>query len=134
MTEYTIGQLAKQSDIAASTLRYYEHIGLIKEVRRSDNNYRYYPARTLNTVKFIKNAQAIGFSLQEIEDLLISQREHDQDCHNIVNLVSRKIQETDEQIKQLKEKKQRLQQLAVCCDGTSPATNCPILCELSSSP
>lgn len=130
MKEFSIGQLAEQSGVTTSSLRYYERVGLIKKVRRSESNYRYYPAETLNIIKLIKNAQAIGFSLQEIEEILLSRENQQQDCHDIVSMVKHKQREVDNEVLELQKKQQRLQSLIECCDGVARVQECPILCEL----
>lgn len=74
-----IGELAKRSGLAASRIRFYEKIGLLKTVKRSANGYRSYPPETLLVLELITNAQDAGFSLDELSSLLpsdLSQWEH----------------------------------------------------------
>ncbi|MCS5562639.1 MAG: MerR family transcriptional regulator [Oleiphilaceae bacterium] len=67
-----IGELAKRSGLAASRIRFYEKIGLLKTVKRSANGYRSYPPETLLVLELITNAQDAGFSLDELSALLPS--------------------------------------------------------------
>lgn len=67
-----IGELAKRSGLAASRIRFYEKIGLLKTVKRSANGYRSYPPETLLVLELITNAQDAGFSLDELSSLLPS--------------------------------------------------------------
>ncbi len=67
-----IGELAKRSGLAASRIRFYEKIGLLKTVKRSANGYRSYPPETLLVLELITNAQDAGFSLDELSGLLPS--------------------------------------------------------------
>ena len=69
-TEYTIGELAKAADVASSTLRYYERRGLVEPDNRSEGNYRLYGPETLERVRFIRAAQATGFTLDDVAMLL----------------------------------------------------------------
>ena len=70
MDNLTIGDVAKQADVHSETLRYYERRGLVARPPRSVSNYRLYPEDTVRRVRFIKHAQAVGFSLKEIKELL----------------------------------------------------------------
>jgi DNA-binding transcriptional MerR regulator len=70
MDELTIGKLAKQANVHVETLRYYERRAMIPKPRRTVANYRLYSPENLRQVKFIKQAQGLGFSLKEIKKLL----------------------------------------------------------------
>ena len=64
------GQVAKQTGVNVETLRYYERQGLIDAPPRTASGYREYPAETVSRIRFIRRAKALGFTLQEIGDLL----------------------------------------------------------------
>jgi MerR family copper efflux transcriptional regulator len=70
-----IGELARQSGVAASTLRFYETNGLLASARRSSNGYRDYPSETLERIGLIRLAQSLGFNLQQIAGVLVGQGE-----------------------------------------------------------
>ena len=70
MDTFTIGELARQANVHVETLRYYERRGLIPKPHRTVSNYRVYSFENLRRVKFIKQAQGLGFSLKEINKLL----------------------------------------------------------------
>jgi DNA-binding transcriptional MerR regulator len=70
MGKLTIGDVAEQAQVHSETLRYYERRGLIARPPRSRSNYRLYPEETVQRVRFIKRAQALGFSLNDIKELL----------------------------------------------------------------
>jgi MerR family mercuric resistance operon transcriptional regulator len=70
MNDFTIGVLAKQANVHVETLRYYERRGLIPKPHRTVSNYRVYSSENLRRVMFIKQAQCLGFSLNEIKKLL----------------------------------------------------------------
>ncbi|QIJ03794.1 MerR family transcriptional regulator [Shewanella chilikensis] len=67
---YTIGKLAEQASINVETVRYYERRGLIEKPEKPHLGYRLYPLATLNRIKFIKRSQDLGFTLEEISNLL----------------------------------------------------------------
>ena len=66
----TIGELARTMQIAASTIRYYERIGLLVPDERSGGNYRLYSEASLRRLRFIRSAQSIGFTLDDVQSLL----------------------------------------------------------------
>ena len=70
MDELTIGEVAEQAKVHIETLRYYERRGLVATPLRSRANYRLYPEETMRRIRFIKRAQALGFSLTDIKELL----------------------------------------------------------------
>lgn len=69
-TEYTIGELAEEVGVPTSTLRYYERSGLVSPDGRTSGNYRIYGAAAVERVRFIRAAQATGFTLEDIARLL----------------------------------------------------------------
>ena len=66
-TQFTISQLAKAADVPTSTLRYYERVGLVIPETRSHSNYRLYGDESLEKLKFIRAAQAVGFTLEDVK-------------------------------------------------------------------
>lgn len=70
MAYLKIGELAKQTGLAVGTLRYYSDQGVLQPIERGNNGYRYYSEDASHQVEFIKKAQALGFSLEEIKQIL----------------------------------------------------------------
>ena len=70
MNGLTIGKLAKEADIGIETVRFYERQGLVAPPPRTESNYRVYPEEEVARIKFIKRAKALGFTLNEVKDLL----------------------------------------------------------------
>ena len=89
MDGLTIGAVAKQANVRVETLRYYERQGLVARPPRSRSNYRLYPADTVRRVQFIKRAQSLGFSLQEITELLTLRAEPTARCADVRRLAYR---------------------------------------------
>ncbi|MCL6704613.1 MerR family transcriptional regulator [Pseudomonas sp. T1.Ur] len=96
-----IGELEARSGASRHTLRYYEQIGLISPLRRT-NNYRVYTAQTLQDLDFIQRAQSMGFSLGEIGQILDAQRNELIDCAEGAKLIEKKMAEIKEKIGNLK--------------------------------
>lgn len=96
-----IGELEARSGASRHTLRYYEQIGLISPLRRT-NNYRLYTAQTLQDLDFIQRAQSMGFSLGEIGQILDAQRNELIDCADGAKLIEKKMAEIEEKIANLK--------------------------------
>ena len=70
MSSLSIGALAKRSGVGVETVRFYERRGLVRRPSRPRAGYRAYPEDAIGRIRFIRNAQALGFSLQEIKELL----------------------------------------------------------------
>jgi MerR family copper efflux transcriptional regulator len=95
-----IGELEQKSGASRHTLRYYESLGLLS-VQRHDNNYREYSARSLLDIAFIQQAQGMGFSLNEIGEILQAQRDQQIDCAQGALLVGKKLLEVEAKIANL---------------------------------
>lgn len=96
-----IGELAKQTGVAVGTLRYYESLGLLEPALRSSSGYRYYTADAARQVQFIKKAQRLSFSLQEIQQILVFRRQGVKPCRLVQDLLSRKIDLLEEEIQRM---------------------------------
>jgi DNA-binding transcriptional MerR regulator len=103
-----IGEVAKQTGLAVGALRYYESLGLLSS-ERGDNGYRYYSPEAVHQVQFIKKAQAIGFSLEEIGEVLNLHEKGDTPCGLVQSLLQEKINQLESQIKQMTEFKAELE-------------------------
>ena len=105
-----IGELAKQTNLAVGTLRYYSDIGLLQPAQRGDNGYRYYSQNASKQVEFIKKAQAIGFSLEEIKTILDVRDRGEKPCNLVQGLLDNKIEQLEIQIKKMSLFKQELEE------------------------
>ena len=105
-----IGELAKQTNLAVGTLRYYSDLGLLQPVQRGDNGYRYYSQNASKQVEFIKKAQAIGFSLEEIKTILDVRDRGEKPCNLVQGLLDNKIEQLEIQIKKMSLFKQELEE------------------------
>ena len=103
-----IGELEKATGVNRHALRFYEREGLLPPVVRHANNYRDYPDRAVADVSFIRQAQALGFSLAEIRDILAAMRDSQMDCEAGAKLVGIKLAEVDRKIVELQNLRQHL--------------------------
>lgn len=105
-----IGQLSKLSGFSKDTIRYYEKIGLIELPKRSvlSNNYKDYPDEILQQLKAIRKYKDLGFTLEEIRELLVLQSIKVLDVSKVLQLVDFKLIGIDEQIEKLHEYKMKL--------------------------
>jgi len=112
-----IGQAAKQSGISAKMIRYYEEIGLIRAVTRTDAGYRMYSAQDLKALQFIKHARELGFSSEQMKELLSLWENTDRHSAEVKKLALKHIDELNQKIKSLKDMVQVLEQAAAACAG-----------------
>ena len=129
-----IGELSKQTGFQVETLRFYEKQGLLSPVSRSESGYREYNKASLRELQFIKQAKSVGFSLNEISELLTLQVERDQhSCGDVKSIAEKKIIQIDSKIRELDMMRKALHRITdACCGGLEPATSCTILNALES--
>ncbi len=127
----TIGRLADRADINIESVRYYERVGLIRQPRKPVSGYRQYPVELVERIRFVKRAQAYGFSLHEIKDLL---KIGDGRCHDVQQKAIEKRDYINNQINDLKKLVQTLDQLIEACDLNQSNSGCPIVKTFSQSP
>jgi MerR family copper efflux transcriptional regulator len=130
MEKLTTGQLAKQANVNLETIRYYERRGLLPQPPRNESGHRRYTLDSLRRTEFIKRAQSLGFSLNEISDLLSLRVGTGKTCADVKTRVDAKIKDVQEKIVDLKDIEQALIRLADKCSGAGPVGQCPILEEL----
>ncbi len=128
MPDLTRGELAKQSGVNRETIRYYERNGLLPTPDRTEANYCLFAPKNVQRVRFIKRAQAVGFSLGEIKLLLDLKYNEDATCGSVRGVVGSKIAEIDEKINALVAMRDILVSLNEDCPGGDrPVSECPIL-------
>jgi MerR family copper efflux transcriptional regulator len=96
-----IGELGRQTDVSAKTIRYYEEIGLLPEPQRAANGYREYRDDAVLRLQFIRDAQATGLTLTEIASILDLRSDGEGTCHHVVELLERHLEDLDRHIESL---------------------------------
>ncbi|WP_105188267.1 Zn(2+)-responsive transcriptional regulator [Pseudoalteromonas sp. T1lg48] len=127
-----IGELAKQVDMSTDALRYYEQQGLLSAPLRNASGYRQYGRKHMAQLRFIRRAKDVGFSLEEIAELLKINFEKEQhSCQEVKDLTLKKRELVAERIAELQRFHASLSQLAEqCCGSSAPAQHCSILTAL----
>ena len=95
------GELAAQAGVGVQTLHYYERLGLLPKPARSPANYRLYSPEALRRVQFIKKAQAVGFTLEEIKQIFTFQRPGAVRCRGVAELGEKRLRELDARLEML---------------------------------
>jgi MerR family transcriptional regulator, copper efflux regulator len=121
------GQIATAADVNVETIRYYERRGLIPPPRRSEANYRKYSADTIPRVKFVKHAQDLGFTLEEIRELLSLRATRGARAAEVRAKAAAKVTDIDARIAALQRMRTALTHLVAECSGDGPASGCTIL-------
>lgn len=127
MNSFTIGQVASRVGISTDSVRFYEQRGLIVEPPRSENGYRQYPEVTIARLIFIKRAKGMGFTLNEIQELLSIQRDTAHTCDDVRTQASEKLKRVEEKLAELNRMKGALEYLIHTCVDEGDASHCPIL-------
>ena len=130
MSELTIGSLADEAGVNVETIRYDQRRGLMPEPDKPAQGYRRYDATTVKRVRFIKRAQALGFTLEEIGGLLKLDEAHA--CAETRELASHKLQTIETKLADLVAMRKALTALLCQCDAGAMKGNCPIIHALGS--
>ncbi|TBR76553.1 MAG: Hg(II)-responsive transcriptional regulator [Burkholderiaceae bacterium] len=125
MSELTIGGLADEAGVNVETIRYYQRRGLMPEPDRPTYGYRRYGPDTVKRVRFIKRAQALGFTLEEIGGLLELDEAHA--CVETRELAAHKLQTIETKLADLAAMRKALMTLLRQCDAGAMKGNCPII-------
>ncbi|QIQ22280.1 Cu(I)-responsive transcriptional regulator [Zophobihabitans entericus] len=127
---YEIGQASEMSGVSAKMIRHYETIGLIPPIKRTLSNYRIYSEMDVQMLAFIKHTRSLGFSLEQIKELLALWNNEKRTSAEVKQLVMTHIKELEDRIKEMQAMRKVLQNLASsCCGNDDP--DCPILDGLS---
>lgn len=121
------GEVAARAGVNIQTLRYYERRGLLKEPERRPSGYRKYPQEAVQVIRFIKRAQDLGFTLSEIEDLLLLRNDQESACSEVRAAAKAKIADIEQKIFHLRAMKRALGVLVASCTTEGSARHCPIL-------
>lgn len=125
-----IGEAALASGVSAKMIRYYESIGLVPAVSRTNSGYRVYAQDDVRTLRFIRRARDLGFSVRQIGELLALWHDRPHSSADVKHLALQHAAALDDKAVQLKALAATLRHLAHSCCGDH-RTNCPILEKLS---
>ncbi len=128
------GQVAKAAGVNVETLRFYERRGILKEPERRSSGYREYPPEAVRVVRFVKRAQELGFTLDEVEELLVLRENDGASCEEAQATATQKMEEIEEKIQRLRAMKKALAVLVKSCATKGSVRECPILDALDNKP
>ena len=133
MQTMTRGEVARRTGVNIETVRYYEQRGLIPRPPRSASGYRKYTEDYVERIRFIKRAQELGFTLQEIVELLSLRVDPEMDRGEVKQRAEAKLADIEEKIRDLERMAQALTTLVATCSGCGPTSECPILGTMQSA-
>lgn len=125
-----IGQAAADSGVSAKMIRHYESVELLPPAARTDAGYRQYTDKDVHTLRFIRRSRDLGFSIDEIRDLLSLWQDRRRPSRQVRALAQVHIDELAAKLEKLQQMKATLEHLVHCCRGDE-RPDCPILDELA---
>jgi Cu(I)-responsive transcriptional regulator len=130
---YSIGRAAELSGVTPKMIRHYESLELIPKAARTLGDYRVYSAQEVHTLRFVRRARSLGFSMEEIRGLLSLWRNQRRASAEVKRLALRHVAELDSKIEELRSMRAALADLAAHCHGDQ-RPECPILDDLGRLP
>lgn len=125
-----IGEASSASGVSAKMIRYYETIGLIRAASRTESGYRIYGDDDIHTLRFIRSARDLGFSVEQIEELLALWRDRSRASATVKSVALRHIEELEQKARELHNMAATLRHLAENCRGDQ-RPHCPIIDSLA---
>lgn len=122
----TIGELSRAGGVPTSTVRYYERAGLLRPSARSGSNYRLYSNEDLHRLRFVRAAQATGFTLDDIKQLLRPAR-----CHRVQGLIETRLAEVGARMRELRHVQKVLRGALELCQEHEETGRCAVVETLS---
>ncbi|MFV0443462.1 MAG: heavy metal-responsive transcriptional regulator [Planctomycetaceae bacterium] len=133
MTLLKIGEVARQADVGIDTIRYYERQGLLAEPERRPSGYRQYDESVVARLRFIRHTKELGFTLNEIKELLALWFNRQTRCEHVRGLAEKKIHNIEEKVRRLNKMKQSLKQIVRQCVDRNQVDQCPLWLGLDDS-
>ena len=124
-----IGDLAERAGVTTPTIRYYEKLGLLRPAFRSSAGYRRYSEAAVDELAFIRKAQALGFSLEEVREILTLSRAGQAPCSTVLSIAQQHLTAVEERIRQLQRFRDQLAGELAKWDGRTAPT-CEGLCQI----
>ncbi len=122
-----IGEVAKAAGVGIDAVRFYEREGLIPEPARRPSGYREYSQDVVLSLRFIKRAKELGFSLKEISELLSLERNPEATAGDVKRQAEEKLTDLEERIRSLQRMRRALRKVMEQCSGSGPTSSCSIL-------
>ncbi|MCB1690147.1 MAG: MerR family DNA-binding protein [Halioglobus sp.] len=126
MHAMTIGKLARLAEVGVDTVRYYERLGLLPQAKRAESGYRLYSQVDVDRLSFIRRAKTLGFSLEDIAELLTLNAAAG-DRAEVKRLSEQRLDSIELKIRELMAIRDALASLVTRCSGRGPIKSCPII-------
>jgi MerR family copper efflux transcriptional regulator len=136
-SELKIGELASAAEVSRDTIRYYERVNLLPRASRTRAGYRLYAEGDVERLRFIKQAQSFGFSLNEIRQLLPARRSGLEECRRVRALLRSKLSEVDSRLAKIRAFRRSLAEYLSECEEALEGKRgdyCPVLFDISRGP
>ena len=130
MKSVNIGQASKASGVSAKMIRHYEEVGLIPAASRTESGYRQYSEAEVHSLRFIRHARDLGFSIAQIGELVGLWQNRRRSSSRVKALALAHVAELERKVANLQAMKETLEHLAHCCHGDD-RPECPILDRLA---
>ena len=130
---FNIGEAAARSGVSTKMARHYESLGRLPSVARTEAGYRRYGEREVHTLRFIRRARDLGFSMAEIGELLALWQNRRRTSASVKRIALAHVADLDRRMAEMAAMRQTLHDLADCCHGDQ-RPDCPILDQLSGNP
>lgn len=134
-----IGEALKETGLSVDTIRFYEKEGLLKRSTRTEGGFRLFGQREIDALKFIRKAQELGFSLQEVRELLFLQGDGIESCEHVRELLEQKVAGVRGKIDALRKLQRGLERALRQCErvlgetGPTHEGGCPVLKKLGTT-
>lgn len=128
---YNIGEAAKASGVSAKMIRHYESLGLLSRARRTAAGYRIYDQNDIHTLRFVRRARDLGFSMKAIQQLLGLWQNRRRSSADVRRVAQQHVEDLNRKIEELQAMRRTLEQLVHDCHGDH-RPECPILDDLAS--
>jgi MerR family copper efflux transcriptional regulator len=129
---FNIGEAARQSGVSAKMVRHYESLGLLPTVNRTEAGSRQYGEREVHTLRFIRRARDLGFSMAEIAQLVKLWQNKRRNSADVRRIASKHVDDLTRKLAEMEAMRRTLQHLVHCCHGDE-RPDCPILDELGAA-
>ncbi|SRR5579883_1020632 len=133
-SRYTIGRLAHAAGVPTSTVRYYERVGLLRPSGRSEGNYRLYGREDLDRLRFIRAAQAIGFTIENILEIVSHDHDEPHLCEDVQKVIENRLTDVEKRMSDLRHVERVLRSALATCRKTAGPGHCEVIDRLSHAP
>jgi len=131
MAGFTIGEIARRAGVGIDTVRYYERNDLLPKPARRASGYREYEVEDVRRLRFIRRAKDIGFTLDEVRELLALSSDRERGVRGIKARAQARLADTESRIRELQRMRAGLKKLIAACPGHGALETCPILAALA---